>query len=204
MGRGGVLWTFSCLSFAAVVIIFYVVIRVYILASTQMSSSDYGCQPSASCCPTVQDASIPNWIWVHISMLVYSVYNQFCVISKYVWAIGLHLLRVLKYHNHSHTSEAFLSQATALPLCCHLPDIFKNKCLEKSCDDVWLDSQTAFVGKLGQSRHYTRCSILFPVYLEKTRVFLSFGLFFLSEDEVYPLKTHLPFDHLPLYWLRKP
>lgn len=153
LGRGRVLWTFSCLSFAAVVIIFYKVIRVYILASTQMSSSDYGCLPIASCCHTVQDATIPNRIQVHISMLVYSVYNQFCIISKYVWAIGFHLLRVLKHHNCNHTSEPFLSQATVLRLCCHLSDVFKNKCLEKSCDDVWLDSQTAFVGKLGQSHH---------------------------------------------------
>lgn len=171
----------------------------------QTSSGDYGCLPSASCCHTIQDATIPKWIRVHISMLVYSIYTQLCVISKYAWAIGFHLLRVLKHHNRNHTSEAFLSQATVLPLCCrHLPGVFKNACLGKSRDDVWLDSQTAFVGKLGQSRHYTRGSIRFPVYLERTRVFLSFGLFFLSEDEVYLLKTHLPFDHLLLYWLRKP
>lgn len=92
-----------------------------------MSSGDYGCLPSASCCHTIQDATIPKWIRVHISMLVYSVYTQLCVISKYVWAIGVHLLQVLKHHNRHHTSEAFLSQATVLPLCCrHLPDVFKN------------------------------------------------------------------------------
>lgn len=93
----------------------------------QMSSGDYGCLPRASCCHSVQDATIPKWIRVHISMLAYSVYTQLCVISKYVWAIGFHLLRVLKHHNRNHTSEAFLSQATVLPLCCrHLPGVFKN------------------------------------------------------------------------------
>lgn len=205
MGRGGELRTFSCLSFAAVVIIFLDGPKsIHSGLNADFFKWNYRCLPRASCCHSVQDATVTKWIWVHISMLVYSVYTQLYVISKYVWAIGFHLLRVLKHHNRNHTSEAFLSQATVLPLCCHLPDVFKNTCLEKSRDDVWLDSQIAFVGKLGQSRHYTRCSIRFPVYLEKTCVFLSFGLFFLSEDEVYLMKTHLSFDHLLLYWLRKP
>jgi hypothetical protein len=73
---------FPCLSFAAVVTIFYVVIMIAILASVQMSSS-YGCLPSASCCPTVQDAPTPNWIHMHIGVLLSHVYNQFYVISKY-------------------------------------------------------------------------------------------------------------------------
>lgn len=71
-----------------------------------MSSNHYGCLPSANCCHTVQDATISNWIQVHISMLVYSVYNHFYVISRYVSTIGFHLLKALKHHNHNHISAA--------------------------------------------------------------------------------------------------
>lgn len=109
----------------------------------------------------------------------------------------------IKTSNRNHTSEAFLSQATVLPLRCHLPDVFKNKRLEKSCDDVWPDSQTAFVGKLGQSRHYTRCLIFSPIYLEKTCVFLSFGLFFSFRGWGPPSEDSLAFWSPPLLLTKK-